>query len=173
MKQDISLKPVLNIESDAKLLMSWRNDPETLKASFHGTTHTWPKYFTSFQKYFIKDVLRPFFITFNDKPVGFIGFIVYEDDKFKTPSLGLDINVEPSSRGKGIASIALQLLVERLKSSHLKTLIAEVKIDNIVSQKLFVKNGFMYVDTIEKHVADINKDFKIHRYKRVLNEENS
>lgn len=47
--------------------------------------------------------------------------------------------------GKGIASKALKILIETMSKQGIKQLLAKTTTNNIASQKVLEKNGFMHV----------------------------
>lgn len=104
-----------------------RNDPENL-AGFINT-----KYITEEDQRLYMSKYNDFYyicINDNDLPVGFIGSI--DDD--------IRICVKNDHKNQGIGTFMLNEFL-KIKNQH-KLLIAKIKYNNIISQKLFRKIGF-------------------------------
>lgn len=133
-------------EADAKLICKWREDPETARQSFTGEK-AWPEFFDEYlQDYFCFPDLPPLFFLRDNKRFAFLRFTPAEHPL--DPNVGcveVSIMVEPSSRGKGVATECLRLAKEWIKVHDYQTCLAQVKEDNPASHKLFQSAGFKEV----------------------------
>lgn len=168
----VSFQLVLPSEENLRLIMQWRNDPETLRMSYHST----PKVWKSFRHEVIDDYFRfphlpPLFIVKAGECVGFLGFKPFAEPEFS--SCELSIHIDPKQRGKGIATEALKEIQNFLKNQGIHHLYGDVKIENIASQKSFEAAGFKKSGKWKKEVEDLSKTFSIIRYKAVLNSKSS
>ncbi len=72
---EIRFECVRPCEEDARLVVQWRNDPETLRYSFHQEPKLWDDFYPEFiRDYFSHPLLPPLFILQNGDRVGFILF---------------------------------------------------------------------------------------------------
>lgn len=120
---------------DGKILMDWRNDPETIKASINNKKVTMKEHFEWLQN-IIDDPDRQLYIAYKQEdneliflPVG----CCRSDYKEHLDVYELSWTVAPEARGKGIGKEMIKLLGNKLEH---KWIVAEVKKDNIASQKI-------------------------------------
>src|SRR5262245_13200852 len=70
---DVGLLVGRAVESDARLVMDWRNDAETLRQSFHGTPKRWPAFFDEWKQEYCNDPRwPPLFGVVEGRRVGFV-----------------------------------------------------------------------------------------------------
>ena len=140
----IGLELAQCIETDAQLIMAWRNDPDTLKASFNQAPKQWPGFYSEYlQDYFSTAYLPPLFATYQGNRVAFLRFRTMQDPE-KIGRLGSDIsiNISPEYRGKGFAASILKAAITFARSQGYDDLFAEIKPENKASVKAFEKAGF-------------------------------
>lgn len=142
------------IESHAQLVMQWRNDPQTRKASFHQEKKVWGNFWKEFcEEYFNVPELPPLFVTCDGKKIGFLRFRPIVDPLlFSRKCCELSINIAPEVRHKGYATQCLLELREIAKQRGVDTLYAEVKDDQLFSQKLFLKAGYQELASLDKEL---------------------
>ncbi|MEM1282979.1 MAG: GNAT family N-acetyltransferase, partial [Chlamydiota bacterium] len=111
-RDEIGFEIVRPIESHAMLVMKWRNDPESLKASFHQEPKIWNYFWKEFnEEYFSVPELFPLFITHQGRKIGFLRFRNQNDPiDPNRKCCEVSINIAPEVRGKGIGKISLQEL---------------------------------------------------------------
>lgn len=164
----IGFELVLPTEENLRLIMQWRNDPETLRLSFHSTPKVWDSFHHEIlEEYFRFPHLPPLFILKEGSRVGFIGVKPCADGGRSSGEIS--INIAPEFRGKGIGTAALIELQNFLKNQGIETLYGDIKVENSASQKSFEAAGFIKVAELNKVVEDIGQTFPILRYKAVLN----
>ncbi|GAB4238380.1 MAG: hypothetical protein Tsb0021_18110 [Chlamydiales bacterium] len=162
----LPLIAVLPNEEDGQLILSWRNDPLTLRMSYHSQKKTWEEFSHEFySQYFIHPELPPFFAGRRGKKVGLIRFRYVEDPvNPKKRCCDLSLVVDPEARGQGLGSCILQSLIPWLKTRPIDTVLAEIKVENEASLKTFVRAGFQELDRVDKYIEDIGQWVRIARF---------
>ncbi len=168
---DIRFECVMPREDDARLIMMWRNDPDTLRQSFHQTSKVWEDFYSEFiRDYFIHPSLPPLFILLDGNRVGFILFKeIYHP--FRKQS-DISINIDPQQRGRGIGAQALKKVRAWIECRGVDDIIAEMKVDNEASKKAFERAGFEFVKTGEHFVADTGESVPVHCYRLSITSRN-
>ena len=124
-------------KSDSDLLFKWTNDPEVRKWSFSSNKIKKNEHMKWLQNKIIdKNVLMWIFI-FDQSPSGLVRF---EKDKNKAI---LNYQIASEFRGKGLASIMLDLAIKKIQK-HWKNfdIIAYTMSGNLASNKSLLKSGF-------------------------------
>jgi N-acetylneuraminate synthase len=161
----IYLEAARKCESDAKLVMEWRNDPETLKMFYHSKPKYWDSFYYEYCNEYFKDVdLLPVFALFKGEKVGFLRFNKYKDDKIKGNVADIDINLSPQKRYLGLGAEIIKKGVYYLFNKGYETVVAEIKQINIASIRAFEKAGFLYFDSMDKKIKDTGEIFPIYRF---------
>lgn len=133
-------------EEDARLIMEWRNDPATLRASFHEQPKKWETFYPEFlREYFCFPDLPPLFAVKDGKKVAFLRFrpVVQPEGNYERRCCDISINVDPESRQKGVGKAILKEVQPLLSYDDI---LAEIKVDNYPSQKVFEEAGFKFLD---------------------------
>lgn len=166
MSEDLSFECVRPIASHAQLIMQWRNDPETLRMSFHTEAKEWEPFFREFlDDYFSFPELPPLFVLFKGKRVAFLRFNPISDPAKSTRKCcEISINVSPEFRGQGIGQASLRVAQEWVKQQGYDDLYAEVKKENAISQKTFENAGFIKLHDDIKFAEDTGEQVPICRY---------
>jgi sialic acid synthase SpsE/L-amino acid N-acyltransferase YncA len=162
----IGFEIVRPVETHAKLVMQWRNNPEALEASFHQEKKVWEKFWNEFcDEYFSIPELSPLFVTYEGRRVGFLRFRNEEDpiDQYRK-CCEVSINIAPEERGKGIGKLCLVELREVARQRGVDDLYAEVKSDNKTSHKLFLGAGYRDIGSKEKKIEDTGQLVTVQRY---------
>lgn len=137
----MDLKIVEKNINNAKIIWEWRNEPLTRKNSLRTNIILWEDFYFNFNNKYFKNKVPPFFITNNNEIVGFIGCVDFKDD-----SVTIEINIDSDKRGKGYGSKSINLLVNKLIEDYeIKFIRAVIKKSNLISQKIFLKNKFIFV----------------------------
>ena len=132
MSSTVALRPA-NIQ-DADLLLEWRNDPETTKAS-HNTFEVLRDEHISWLSKTLKAPHRKLFIAEEDGvPVG----TVRAD--FSEGVWELSWTIAPSARGRGVAKRMVALLAQQVH----EPIRAEVKTENIASARVAEHAGMEF-----------------------------
>ena len=150
-------------EDTGRLVMAWRNDPETLKASFHQEPKDWDSFWPEFTKNYFQDpALPPIFVLADGERAGFLKFetMVHPHD-LRGHVIELSIVMAPSFRGRGLGTKALQAALFVLQERGVDSVIAEVRRENTASSRIFEKAGFENIEEVIKHIVDTGEDVPI------------
>src|ERR1700758_264772 len=101
MNQTLSFELVRPVESDARLVMQWRNDPETLQMSYHSLAKQWKDFYPEFLRdYFAFPDLPPLFLIHDKQRAVFLRFRpVPNPFSIKRRCCDISIIVAPDLRG--------------------------------------------------------------------------
>ena len=154
------------VETDARLVMKWRNDPVSLASFFHRTPKIWETFWQEFQSdYFSNQNPTPIFCLVDGVRFGFLRFNRLENTSFSnTATCDISINLDSSVRGQGLGVKALILAEHYIRTLNYDQIYAEIRIENTASIKSFEKAGYQRLDQIIKHIDDTGEDCKIFRY---------
>lgn len=165
----ISFEIVAPEPEAVKLIMEWRNDPHTLKQSFHGELKSWPDFFSEYQNDYCADQTLPsLFALLEGKRIGFLRFRRIVDPiagplRRSLKTCDISINVAPEHRGHGLGRLILKSVLPVVRSWGVDSVLAEVKIDNTTSVSMFEAAGFRICDEIDHLVTDLGIKFPVKR----------
>jgi N-acetylneuraminate synthase len=150
-------------EADAVQVMQWRNDPVTRSMFFHPHLRVMPDFLQEFSSYFAKDARCPQFACLNGKKVAFLRFehIASCDEKTGEKSVEIDINLSPEYRGRGIGSLILERVSQRLFSSGIVSILATVKTVNKASVRAFENAGFRFKGAGDKLIPETGENVAV------------
>jgi RimJ/RimL family protein N-acetyltransferase len=149
--------------SDAKLVMEWRNDVETLKMSFNASKKIWPSFLEEYySEYFCETCTPPHFGTLNDQKVAFLRSRPYQSECFSHSCFDISINIDPKMRGMGLSPKFIEAYSDKIFSFGADVIVAEIKIINIASSKSFARAGYKHFDTIAKTISF--DTYKVNRF---------
>ena len=140
-------------DADCKLVYSLSNDPIVRMNSFNQNQIEYGNHFKWFSK-ILTDKNTLFFIVFSDETEEeFIGQIRFNRKSEDSLDCVISLSITEAFRGKHIASLFIELGIEELKKKWIgiKSIIAEVKDENIASNKLFIKEGFQLISTVNTY----------------------
>lgn len=142
-----SIKLRLAEEADENLLLTWANDIDVRKNSFHTETIDAHEHHLWFSLG-IKNINRLHFIILDaveNCPLGQIRF----DRNLDSNIVYIDISLDRAARGHGLASSAIKIGITMLRKKWPESdvLIAEILSHNIASIKSFKKAGFIKTQT--------------------------
>ena len=156
---------------DAYLIMTWRNDPLTLRMSYHSLPKKWPAFYDEYRSNYINDPKYPSYFAFsNNTKVAFIRISKPDDPKYAEENFGqINIMLDPNYRFLGFGTKILTQFISYMNTvGTYSGLYAEIKKENEPSKRAFKKAGFALTDEIEKYIQDIPETFAIERYIRTL-----
>lgn len=164
MKTPLTLIRARKSAADCRLVMDWRNDPQTLAMFYHSEPKRWESFFKEYRRdYFKRAGFLPHFAVYKNKKIGFLRFAPYEGPKAPRKAVELDVNLAPEWRGKGLGALTIREAARWAFAQGFQAAVAEVKIENKASIRAFKKAGFVFFDRRIKRVSDIGKKFKIVR----------
>lgn len=140
------MKENLNIinaqEKHSRLIWEWRNDLTTRKMFKSQEFISWEEH----SRWFNKAILNKDFLIllgiYRESPFGVTRFeLIDKLNKY----FQISINIAPKQRGKGMGKIMLIKSIDLLRDYYpdTKKIIAEVKKENIASNKMFLKASFV------------------------------
>lgn len=142
-------------DEDGKIIMNWRNDIETRKNSYNDDLLIWDNFKIIFYEKYFNNYIPPLFALYGDIKICFIGF----KNTNKKYDIEIGINLDPDYRNKRLSSIILEKLIKYIKNNYslVNNIIAEIKIENIASNKLFQKVGFKFFkeEIIQNNIMNI------------------
>ena len=138
---------------DSKLLWEWVNDSTVRKSSFQSEYIPWEEHVRWFSEK-LDDPQSFQFIALDNRgiPVGQVRFEV-EDGETE-----IDVSVDKNKRGLGYGSPIITMGIEELiRTIHINTIHAFVKLENKVSIRAFQRAGFE-----TQNITEIRQCYSIH-----------
>lgn len=125
---------------DSKAIYDLRMSPEVRNISLDNSTFTYESHLSWFSRA-LQNPLKELFVVLKDDDFG--GVIRFDLNEKLSEAL-VSIFIDKKYWGSGISSYALNKAEEALKQKHpsLKTLTAQVIMDNVGSQKFFAKMNY-------------------------------
>ncbi len=137
-------RKAIDSELDCNLVYSLSNDPVVRQNSFNKNKIEYSDHIKWFEKtVFDSNIL--FLLAFEDESEqSFIGQIRFNRKSSDSEECIISLSITEQFRGKHIAKDFIELGIENLKKNWIlvKTVIAEVKSENLASNKLFIKDNF-------------------------------
>lgn len=151
MKQDIKLIPVTG--KDMKILWEWRNYPEVRKNFLNTNPILWEEHELWFNQSIKTPDVKIYIATYKSTKIGVIRYNV--DDK----NVRVSVNLIPEFFGKGFGTILIKKGTKKFlrETKSIKPVIAQIKKDNVASQRAFAKAGYKMADSKENEVTYIYK----------------
>lgn len=141
MNEQIKIKELNNTEENALLVSSLMKKDVSGKCFSNNDLEGCGVSYLEIAKIYLK-YAKMYAIAINDIEIGLV--MISNDNE-------IGIFIEPNFQNNGIATVALQLLKEKI---NLKEVVAEVTLDNEQAIKILQKNGF--VETNEKRFVTID-----------------
>ncbi len=162
---DISFEVCRPIESNAHLVMKWRNDPDTRQTSFHREEKQWATFWPEFTSSYFNGPVQSIFARHEETRVAFLKFNSHPHPKsLAGRTVEISINVSPNFRGQGLGSRILQSALDHLAEAGVDSVYAEVRAENAQSLKTFAAAGFEDLGEHEKRVDDTGEACRIHKF---------
>jgi len=154
--EKISFEIVYPNEADVRQVMEWRNDSLTRAMSFHQDIKVFETYLQEFsERYFYAPELPPLFMVADGQRLGFLAFEPVPDPLGEGRSCcEISIQIDPKFRGKGLGTAALEQIHPWILNRGYTAIYAEVKKENLSSQKMFSKAGYGFIGLAEKVLDD-------------------
>lgn len=123
---------------DSRLYYNWANDPVVRQMAFHSEPIPWESHCKWFESKLNADTSHLTICYAGDTPVGQVRF-----DEVAPGEYEIDISVDSVLRGKGRGSEMLAAAIDFVHRQYqITSFLAEVKAENIPSQRMFVAVGF-------------------------------
>ena len=124
--------------SDSRLYYHWANDPIVRKMAFHSEPIPWESHCRWFERKLKSDKSHLTICYTDDKPIGQVRF-----DEVASGEFEIDISVDSGLRSKGQGKEMLSAAIDYVQKKYqINVFVAEVKAENIPSQKMFLAVGF-------------------------------
>lgn len=171
---EITFELIKPTEEHARRLLLWRNDPVTLKNSFHTKPQEFEQFWTHFHLKYFSSGIPPVYIIHDNQRVGTIHFNdVAHPQKLRRKIVEISINIAPEARGKGIGAQALITLQNHLKGLGIDDLYAEIRQHNAISIRVFEKAGFSEIFRGNKLMHHTGEEVPIISFLLHLSDQNS
>ena len=159
--ENLSLRPVLS--SDCELLFKWKNDPIVRNSAFNTQIVRKEEHESWFSCAIKNSEIKIFILEADGVPVGQVRLN-------RNGNVGtIDYSIDEHYRGKGLGKKIISLVENEMKKTgFVSVLKAEVKKDNISSQKVFEhleyakseeENFFSYIKTLPVIIIVSNKEW--------------
>lgn len=133
--------------SDSYLYYHWANDPIVRKMAFHSEPIPWESHCKWFEGKLKSGTSHLTICYIGDKPIGQVRF-----DEVALGEFEIDISVDKGLRSKGRGKEMLKAAIDYVHQMYkINIFDAEVKAENIPSQKMFLAVGFE-LQKVENHV---------------------
>ena len=127
--------------SDSHLMCKWRNSVDVRLNSKNQHEISSDEHLDWFKGKLERKLREPFWAVEMDGQT--VGFLRFEAVEVNSSIFEISIVVDPELRGQGIGTLIIELGILKLAPSFPKTTIrAYIRSSNIVSKKIFLKNGF-------------------------------
>lgn len=162
----LTVELVQNVERDAKTIMNWRNDPQTLASFYDTRPKVWDKFWPEFQNNYFNDSSLPaIFVFLSNDRVAFVRFKQIEDPRgTNEKTCDISVNVNPDFRGKGLGAQSIAKASQFAIGRGFKNILAEIKLGNLPSIRSFEKAGYKRLDQVVKHIDITGEDCAVERY---------
>lgn len=149
--EELYLRDVTAEGGDSRKLWDWRNDPTSRKMSLSGAIISWQEHLTWFEASLqnpschlkiaqIRNEKRESF----DVGVGRVDCKPME--KQDCQAAWISLNIAPEYRFRGYGQKLLRALIDLIfKKERVNFILAEIKLENSASRKLFEKLGFVCI----------------------------
>lgn len=143
MEEELFLRPATI--DDVNILFKWVNEPSVRKNSFNTNIISMDEHKAWLERVLTDMNTRLYILQEDDNPIGQVR-LAYDTNMWQ-----ISYSIAPAYRGQGYGKIILQLAEnELIRGGHVgEHLYAEVKKDNIASQRIFKKLG--YGETASQH----------------------
>ena len=142
---------------DCDLIYKWRNDKLTRNMSLNTYKITYQSHLKWFKEILDNPLTKSYIGEIKGKKIGICRFDINKEILCSEVS----ININPDLRGQGIGKKFLTAAIENFEKAYQLELIAQVKIKNYASKKIF-KNAHFEVYKIDKNLI------KLVRYRRKI-----
>lgn len=141
----IQIKEVEQNDINGQLIMKWRNDIDTRNNSYNNNLFEWNDFRNIFYEKYFAHTIPPLFALYENTKVCFIGC---RDTDIKY-DIEISINLDPKFRNKQLSSKIIKSTILYIKTNYplINNIVAEIKIDNVASNKTFIKNNFKHITT--------------------------
>lgn len=155
----MTIRQAQNTQPDRDLIFNLSNDPLVRSVSFNQNKIEYADHCKWYEKT-LADKNTLFFLVFADETEqDFVGQIRFKRNSEQAEECVVSLSMTEQFRGKGVSANFIELGIKELRKNwgNIKTVVAEVKDENIASNKLFLKEGFRLVLKVNTYELDIMK----------------
>lgn len=136
MADNVYLRPAAT--SDVRMFFDWANEPAVRKNSFNTAEIVWENHVKWFHKVLSDDDTKIFVLMVNENPVGQVR-LAREEHRWL-----ISYSIAVECRGQGYGKLLLQMMEKEMSNNGYKgkELLAEIKSDNIASQRILNGRGY-------------------------------
>ncbi len=151
------IRKALDTEKDCNLVFSLSNDPLVRSVSFNQNKIEYSNHIKWYKNTVKNDNILFLLVFDDDTENNFIGQIRFNREEKTSNECIISLSITEKFRGKGIGNQFMQSGIEMLHNQwkDIKTIIAEVKADNMASNKLFIKEGFELKSSVNTYKKEI------------------
>ena len=151
------IRKALDTEKDCNLVFSLSNDPLVRSVSFNQNKIEYSNHIKWYKNAVKNDNILFLLVFDDDIENNFIGQIRFNREEKTSNECIISLSITEKFRGKGIGNQFMQSGIEMLHNQwkDIKTIIAEVKADNMASNKLFIKEGFELKSSVNTYKKEI------------------
>ena len=167
----MTIRQVQDSKNDCDFIFFLSNDPLVRANSFNPNKIKYSDHCNWFSKT-LADKNTLFFLVFADETEKqFVGQIRFNRKAETSTECIISFSITKEFRGKHIARDFIELGIEELKKNWhtVETVTAEVKDENIASNKLFIKEGFKLVSSVNTFELKLS-NYKLTDKKNMLRE---
>ena len=126
------------------MIWEWRNDPITKKMSVNDEKISWEEHTSWYEKVLLDECRKIYVGEEEGIPIGVERFDKCDDEEYVYE---VSVNISPARRKKGFGKQLLTHGIRKLlkEVENCKFIRAEVKKDNLSSNKLFKSFGFIFI----------------------------
>lgn len=148
----MNIRKAKDNDEDCLLVYNLSNDPIVRQNSFNTETIPYENHTIWYKKTIASDRVVFFLVFEHNEFVGQMRFAALENDD---DGYIISLSISPNFRGKHIGLQFLKLGLSELKKdkSDIRYILAEVRVDNVASNKLFISAGFKIEKNNEEKVV--------------------
>lgn len=144
------IRKAQDTKKDCDLVFALSNDPVVRACSFNTNAIEYENHCKWYKKR-LEDKNTLFFLIFDEEH--FVGQIRFNRESELSTDCVISLSIAKEYRGKHVSSEFIQLGILELKNQWISiiTVVAEVKGENIASNRLFEREGFNLISTINTY----------------------
>ena len=151
-------------EDDCFSIFEWRNDKHSQKMSFNSDYINYEEHFKWFTSSLKNKKKKHYIGIINDQKIGYCSFEI-DENILKSK---VSINLNPTYRGKGFGKKFLEKSMDEYLALNEFDLIAYLKLENLVSKKVFESVGFEF-KSLNEEILILQKKITKLNFRKIIN----
>lgn len=146
----MNIRKAKNNETDCLLVFNLSNDPLVRENSFNTDPILYENHIKWYEKA-VNDENILFFLIFEKED--FVGQIRFSRESIYSQKCVISLSITSKYRGRHIASSFLELGIYEMKKNwkDIIMIMAEVKLENEASNKMFIREGFNLISSVNTY----------------------